>query len=388
MENNAVHAMIERAGEAASGEAGGTEPRREGQPPFRAEQIGSLLRPRPLTQAYRLRNAGALGEAEYREIQDRAIRNAVLMQEQLGFAVVTDGEFRRGISWGPFVETTEGMTTEPAPFLFRGAEGETRGVEAPHNASPLRRGPSPAAAEYRFLAGITERRIKITLPAPSMLHFWSGGSTYPDDAEFFAALAELYRTEIAELAALGCRYIQLDDVPLAMLCDPDIRAQVEAAGRDPDRLVGLYVEAINAALARRPTDMVAGLHLCRGNFKGKWLAAGGYEPVAERVFAEAKVDLVLLEYDGPRAGGFAPLRYLSKEKGAVLGLVSTKTPEMESAAALATQVKEATRYVVLDRLAISPQCGFASTVSGNPLSLEHEKRKLALVVETARLVWG
>jgi len=182
--------------------------------------------------------------------------------------------------------------------------------------------------------------------------------------------------------------VQLDDVPLAMLCDPAIRSRIAAGGDDPDRLVGIYVKAINDAVGARPPGMIAALHLCRGNFKGKWLAEGDYEPVAERVFGEAAVDLVLLEFDSPRSGGFAPLRFLTKEKSAVLGLVCSKTTEMESIDALCARIKEATRYIVLDRLAISPQCGFASTISGNPLSHEHERRKLSLVVEAARRVWG
>jgi 5-methyltetrahydropteroyltriglutamate--homocysteine methyltransferase len=356
--------------------------------PFRAEQIGSLLRPRPLTQAFRLRNAGALGVSDYREIQDRSIRNAVAMQEQLGFDIVTDGEFRRGISAEPMVEALDGMASAAASFRYRNADGETQNIVGPHNVGVLRRRHGAFLDDYRFMTGITRRRIKITLPAPSMMHFWTRATAYPSDSAFFADLTAIYRDEIADLAALGCRYVQLDDTPLAMLCDPAIRERIAATGGDPDALAALYVDAINAAVASRPADMIAGLHLCRGNFKGQWLAEGDYESIAERVFGEAKVDLLLLEYDGARAGSFAPLRFLSKEKSAVLGLVSTKTPLMESVQGLAARVKEATRYVVLDRLAISPQCGFASAVSGNPLSLEHEKRKLALVVETARMVWG
>lgn len=364
-----------------------------GRPPFRAEHIGSLLRPRPLTQAFRLRNSGALGDSEYREIQDHAIREAVALQEQLGFEVVTDGEFRRGSYWSHFTEAVDGLATAPARYELHGAEGACEGFAAPHVGGRLHRRRGISTEEFRFVAGITRRAVKITLPSPSTMQFWHGRAAidrafYPTDEEFFADLCAIYRAEIADLAALGCTYVQLDEVPLAMLCDPAIRARVAEEGDDPDRLVGLYVRAINAAVGARPPGMIAALHLCRGNFKGKWLAEGSYDAVAERVFSEAAVDLVLLEFDSPRAGDFAPLRFLTKDKSAVLGLVCSKTPEMESAAALIARIKEATRYIVLDRLAISPQCGFASAVSGNPLSLEHEKRKLELVIEVARRVWG
>jgi methionine synthase II (cobalamin-independent) len=334
-----------------------------------------------------------MGEDEYREIQDQAIRDAVALQEELGFAVVTDGEFRRSASWSHFVAAVDGLATGAAFYELHDGAGETAGFVVPHVTGPLRRRHGIATGEFRFLAGITRRTPKITLPAPSLLHFWRRrhaieSAIYPTDDALFADLGAIYRAEIADLAALGCRYVQLDDVPLAMLCDPAIRSRLVAEGEDPDRLVELYIRAINDAVGARPPGMIAALHLCRGNFKGKWLAEGGYEPVAERVFGETAVDLVLLEFDSPRSGGFAPLRFLSREKSAVLGLVCSRTPEMESLDALCARIKEATRYVVLDRLAISPQCGFASTVSGNPLGHEHERRKLALVVAAARRVWG
>jgi 5-methyltetrahydropteroyltriglutamate--homocysteine methyltransferase len=334
-----------------------------------------------------------MGDDEYREIQDQAIREAVALQEQLGFDVVTDGEFRRGSSWSRFVTAVDGFTIGPASCAFRDGTGETARFLAPHVSGRLRRRHGIATDEFRFLSGITRRTPKITLPSPSLMHFWRGSGAaepafYAEDEALFADLSAIYRAEIADLAALGCTYVQLDDMPLAMLCDPGVRSRIAAEGEDPDRLVETYIRAINDAVGARPPGMIAALHLCRGNFKGKWLAEGGYEPVAERVFGETAVDLVLLEFDGPRSGGFAPLRFLGKEKSAVLGLVCSKTPEMESVDALCARIKEATRYIVLDRLAISPQCGFASTVSGNPLSREHERRKLALVVAAARRVWG
>ena len=211
---------------------------------------------------------------------------------------------------------------------------------------------------------------------------------YRDVDAFFADLAAVFKQEIAELAKLGCRYIQLDEVAVALLCDPAIREQIAVAGSDPDRLVDLYIDSINQAVAGCPADVVIGVHMCRGNFKGHYLGAGGYESVAERFFSNANINHFLLEYDTSRAGDFAPLRFVPKTKGVVLGLVSSKTPALESLDLLKRRAQEATRYIDLDRLAISPQCGFASTVAGNPLSDADERAKLTLVVEAAKAIWG
>jgi 5-methyltetrahydropteroyltriglutamate--homocysteine methyltransferase len=256
----------------------------------------------------------------------------------------------------------------------------------------MRRKQAMAVDELVFLQGAARATAKITLPAPSTMHFYrcsdyADRSVYPGDAKFFADLARIFREEIAALAKAGCRYIQLDEVAVALLCDPGIRDQIAAAGSDPDALVGLYIDSINDAVADCPSDVVVGVHMCRGNFKGHYLGAGGYEKVAERFFAETRVNHFLLEYDTPRAGDFAPLRFVPKGKGVVLGLISSKTPVIETVNVLKRRVEEATHSIDLDRLAIGPQCGFASTVAGNPVTEVVERAKLALAVQTASEIW-
>ncbi len=363
-------------------------------PPFRVEHIGSLLRPRALTQAFRAFAAHEIDAAAFRAAQDLAIRDALRMQEEIGLEVVTDGEYRRGSYWGHFVEAIEGFTTKPALFDFRDEHGCTQSFIAAHVAGRLKLRRGISTEEYAFAAAIAQRAVvKITLPSPSTLQFWRGPegverAAYADLDAFFADLCAIYRDELCDLAALGCRYVQLDEVPLIMLADPDIRDIVRRRGEDPERLVGLYVAALNQAIAERPPGMRLGMHMCRGNFKGKWLSGGGYDAISERVFAEVGVDVLLLEYDTPRAGDFAPLRFVPPSKGVVLGLVSSKTPALEKSDGLARRIEEAARYVPLERLAISPQCGFASAVSGNPLTVNDETAKLQLLVTTARAVWG
>jgi 5-methyltetrahydropteroyltriglutamate--homocysteine methyltransferase len=244
-----------------------------------------------------------------------------------------------------------------------------------------------------FLRGVTKLTGKITLPAPSTMHFYrcndfADRTAYTDVDTFFADLAKVFRQEIAELAKAGCRYMQLDEVAVALLCDPTIREEIKRSGSEPDVLVDLYIKSINDAVAECPSNVTIGVHMCRGNFKGHYLGAGGYESVAERFFVDTKANHFLLEYDTPRAGDFAPLRFVPKDKGVVLGVISSKTPVVESLDTLKRRVDEATRHIELDRLAIGPQCGFASTVAGNPVTEEDERRKLALVVEAAREFWG
>jgi 5-methyltetrahydropteroyltriglutamate--homocysteine methyltransferase len=247
-------------------------------------------------------------------------------------------------------------------------------------------------AEFRFVRSLTRHTPKVTLPTPSAMHFFVGPegldtAAYPDLKSFFTDLARVYREELADLARLGCTYVQLDEVPLALLCDEAVRDAVRARGEDPIALTDFYVAAVNAALEGRPAGMTVGMHLCRGNYKSGWIATGGYDAVAERLFNDAHVDAFFLEYDTPRAGGFAPLRFVPAHKTVVLGLVSTKTPVLEDAGALARRVDEASRYVPLDRLAVSPQCGFASSAAGNPLTAEDQTAKLGLVARVAREVW-
>jgi 5-methyltetrahydropteroyltriglutamate--homocysteine methyltransferase len=362
-------------------------------PPFRADHVGSLLRPPELREAHRAWSDNRLSDAELEAIQDRAIHDAVALQEEAGLESITDGEFRRASYWSRFVDKVEGMTAEPARFAFRDESGREQEFLAPHAAGKLaRRGPI-SGAELDFLARATRRTAKITLPSPPTMHFWRGAAgidehAYPDPEEFFTDLVAVYREEIADLAERGARYLQLDEVPLAMLCDPDVRARLSARGEDPERLVDRYLKLIGDALAGAPAGVVFAMHLCRGNYKGRWLAEGGYEPIAERLFAELPVSAFLLEFDTARAGGFSPLRFVPSGKRAMLGLVSTKTPRLESADELARLIGRAAEHAPLDRLGICPQCGFASTVGGNPLGIDDERRKLALVVEVARRVWG
>ncbi len=362
-------------------------------PPFRADHVGSLLRPGRLTQAFRAFHQGEIEADAFRAAQDAAITEVVRLQEDVGLQSITDGEFRRGSYWSHFVERIEGLTIAPARFQFRDEQGVETAFTAPHVTGRLARRDGISTDEFRFLKQATERTPKITMPSPPTMHFWRGRDgiardAYETVAEFFADLAAIYQAEIAELAGLGARYIQLDEVPLAMLCDPDVAATLSAAGEDPDALVDQYVAAINGALADRPPAVTVALHLCRGNFKGRHLSAGGYETIAERLFREIDVDAFFLEYDTPRAGDFAPLRFVPATKRVVLGLVSSKTPELEPTDELRRRVDVAAEYLPLEQLCLSPQCGFASTVAGNPLTEQDEIAKLRLVVETAAEIWS
>jgi 5-methyltetrahydropteroyltriglutamate--homocysteine methyltransferase len=362
-------------------------------PPFRADHVGSLLRPPSLREAHRAWIDNHLSDAELEAIQDRAIHEAVALQEEAGLESITDGEFRRASYWSRFVDKVDGLTSQPARFSFRDESGAEQAFLAPHCDGKLRRLGPISGAELDFLERATTRTAKITLPSPPTMHFWRGAAgiderVYPDPEEFFADLVTVYREEIADLASRGARHLQLDEVPLAMLCDPDVRERLRAAGEDPEWLVDRYLRLIADCLAGAPPQVVFAVHLCRGNYKGRWLSEGGYEPVAERLFGETPVSAFLLEFDTARAGGFAPLRFVPAGKRAMLGLVSTKTPALEKADDLARLIERATDHAPLDRLGICPQCGFASTVGGNPLTIDDERRKLALVVEIARLVWG
>jgi 5-methyltetrahydropteroyltriglutamate--homocysteine methyltransferase len=361
-----------------------------GRPPFRAEHIGSLLRPPELKAAHRAHAEGRIGAAELAAATDRCICDAIRLQEEAGMEAITDGEFRRGSWFLGFVQAVEGLSTRPALFNFSGQHGAW---ECGYAHGPVRRVRGIAVDEFKFVRAHTARTPKVTLPTPSALLFYRGAeaadrAVYPRLEALHRDLVEVYRAELRELAAAGCTYVQLDEVPLAMLCDPAVRAQAAARGDDPAALVRLYVDLINAAVADRPPGLTVGLHLCRGNYKGQWMAAGGYAPMADELFGRAAVDAFFLEYDSERAGDFAPLAGIPSDKAVVLGLVSTKTPETPTADALLRRIEAAARHVPLERLAISPQCGFASSVGGNPVTLADERRKLALVAEVARRVWG
>ena len=362
-------------------------------PPFRADHIGSLLRPPALRQAFRAFHTGELDQEHFAAAQDAAIRGAIKMQEDIGFKVVTDGEFRRGSYWGRFVERVEGLGVDKARFSFRDEDGEELAFTAPLVTGKVARRTPIALDEFTFLRDNATVLPKVTLPAPSTMHFWRGAQyatpgVYDSPRDFFRELATIYRAEIADLAAAGCRYIQLDEVALAMLCDPAVRKQVTADGNAMAELIDLYVDAIAEAVAGAPPGMMVGVHMCRGNFKGKYLAEGGYDEIAKTLFGCAGVTHFLLEFDTARAGDFAPLRHVAAGKGVVLGLVSSKNPVAEKLDDLLKRIGEAARFIDKDRLAISPQCGFASTVAGNPVGEADQRAKLALCVKAAQMAWN
>jgi 5-methyltetrahydropteroyltriglutamate--homocysteine methyltransferase len=362
-------------------------------PPFRADHVGSLLRPAALKQAFRDHGAGRIDDATFGAIQNEAILGAVKLQEEIGLQAVNDGEYRRGSYWGRFVQRLQGLTIGEARYKFRDDSGAESDFTAPVAEAPLRRTVPLAADEVAFLAPLTQRVLKVTLPAPSTLHFYAGSGfarpgLYPDVADYLADLAAIYRAEIADIVHAGGRYIQFDEVALAMLCDSTVRELARADGLDPDTLVTLYVDALNQAIDGAPPGVTFAIHMCRGNFKGRYLSSGGYDGVAEQVFERAQVSHFLLEYDTPRAGDFAPLRFVPGGKGVVLGLVSSKVPALEPADLLKRRIEEASGFIDGDRLGISPQCGFASTVAGNPLSEDDMRAKLARCVEVAKAIWG
>ena len=346
----------------------------------RADHIGSLLRPKKLREAFRAKSG-----QELREAQDEAIREVVRLQRGCGLEVITDGEFRRVSYWEKFVRLTKGLEVRDAMFTFHDDAGHESKFTAPYVDGMVSRAQPITLDEWGF------GNTKITMPAPSSMHFWrftDWGRGYDSAEAFFKDLGKVYEAEIADLARAGCKYVQLDEVAIAILCDPAARDKVKAAGGDPERLVDLYIDAINQAVKGRPKGMTVGVHVCRGNYKGMYLSEGGYDSVAEHFFGRAHVDHFLLEFDTPRAGGFAPLRFIPKEKSVVLGLVSSKTPALESMDELKRRVDEAAKYVDSARLAISPQCGFASTIGGNPLTEADERAKLRLCVHAARAIWG
>ena len=360
--------------------------------PFRAEHIGSLLRPPALLAARRAAEEGRLTAEGLRAEEDGCIREAVRLQEDVGLEVITDGEYRRGIFFGHFPAAVSGFTEVEAEMSFRGAAGEPLRYRGSVVTGRLVRHRGIATDDFRFVRGLTRRTPKVTLPSPISQHFlrWRPGVSdraYPDLEEFYADVTAIYRAELRDLVAVGARYVQLDDVSLALLCDSRHRDEFAAKGYDPAVMLDRYVALVNASLADRPAGLTVGVHLCRGNNQGKWLGEGDYEYVAARAFGALEVDAYFLEYDSARAGGFEPLRHVPAGRMVVLGLVSTKTPALESADELRRRIDAAARIVPLERLALSPQCGFASTAPGNPLTPDEQRRKLELVVDVARRVW-
>jgi 5-methyltetrahydropteroyltriglutamate--homocysteine methyltransferase len=364
-------------------------------PPFRADHVGSFLRPPALLEARERFKQGAVSKAELRAAEDAAIRDIVRFQEDIGLQGITDGEFRRTYFHVDFLEQLAGIEVKGGIAVsFRSSTGKVDFAPPVMHVTGKVRHVEPIQLEdYRFLASCTKRTPKVTIPSPTMLHFRGGRGAiskdaYPDLEAFYEDVAAAYRAELKSLADAGCRYVQLDDTNLAYLCDAKMREGARQRGDDPDELPRRYARLINAAIADRPAGMVACVHLCRGNFQSAWAAEGGYEPVAQVLFNELDVDAYFLEYDDARSGDFSPLRFVPKGKIVVLGLVSTKVGELESKDDLKRRIEAATRFVPLEQLCLSPQCGFSSTVHGNEIARESQAAKLRLVVETAREVWG
>ena len=364
-------------------------------PPFRADHVGSFLRPAALLDARERARKGEISRAQLRDVEDTSIRDIVRFQEDLGLEGITDGEFRRTYFHIDFLEQLAGIETKGGIAVsFHSASGNVDfAPPVMHITGPVRHVKPIQVDDFAFLRSVTRRTPKVTIPSPTMLHFRGGREAisreaYPDLEQFFADVATAYRAEIRALAEAGCTYLQLDDTNLAYLCDTKMREGARQRGDDPDELPRRYARLINAAIADRPPDMTVCVHLCRGNFKSAWVAEGGYEPVAEVLFNELKVDGYFLEYDDARSGDFAPLRFVPAGKTVVLGLVTTKLGELESKDALKRKIDQAARVIPLDQLCLSPQCGFSSTVHGNEIAREAQAAKLRLVIETAEEVWG
>lgn len=361
-------------------------------PLCRADHIGSLLRPARLRTAYREHAAGKLDAAGFDAALDESIRSAIRMQEDAGLEVVTDGEFRRRSWFAGFVDAVDGLEHRDTQFQFVEGDAASITVPVPHTSGLIRRSKGITTDEFLFAKSAARRPVKITIPAPSVIHFHRGPegidpAVYPDEDQWWTDLIAVYREEIAALGKLGCTYLQIDEVPIALLCDPNIQGKVAKWGWDWRQLLARYVDANTRILANKPAGMTVGMHLCRGNYRGHFIGSGGYEPVAEQLFNQP-VDQFLLEYDSERAGDFAPLRHVPADKSVVLGLISSKSAQLEDPQALHARIDAAAKRIPLDRLAISPQCGFGTTVGGAPMDESDQRKKLELVARVAREVWA
>jgi 5-methyltetrahydropteroyltriglutamate--homocysteine methyltransferase len=367
-------------------------------PPFRADHVGSLLRPPELLRARDDFQAGRVGAEELRAAEDEAIRAVVKMQHDVGLQSATDGEFRRASWHMDFIYQIGGIEKAPGDIKvqFRNADGVIEWTPAAiHVGEKLHLDHTIFAGDFEFLQGLVADDVtaKLTIPSPSMVHYRGGRaaldpSVYPDVEQFWADLTSTYAEQVKAVAGLGCRYLQFDDTSLAYLNDPAQRQQMASKGEDAEHLHETYIRHINEALADRPEGLTVTTHLCRGNFRSSWAAEGGYDFVAEALFGDLNVDGFFLEYDDARSGGFEPLRFVPKDKLVVLGLVTTKRAELESKDLLKRRIEQASRYIGVEQLCISGQCGFSSTVEGNALTYEEEVAKLRLIVETAAEVWG
>ena len=374
-------------------------------PPFRADHVGSLLRPERLKQARHTllgpqtpdSHLGPHDNADLRAVEDECIREVVAMQERAGLRSVTDGEFRRRSWWLDLPMNWKGFKadrTGTMEFTWRNAKGERMPFSRLWTTGKIEWQPSATAKAVKYLTGVTRQTAKVTVPAPFLMHMYGGGDKgvleahYTDLEEWWADLIAAYRKELAALVEAGARYIQFDDTCIAFLCDPEHRDTVKSWGRDPDQLLDDYCSRLNAVLDGLPQDVAITLHQCRGNREGNWAADGGYDPVADALFNRCNVHGYFLEWDSPRAGGFEPLRFLPKGKVVAMGLVNSKSPALENVDAIAKRIDAAAKFAPLDQLALTPQCGFASSIGGNPLTEADEEAKLALVVEIARKVWG
>lgn len=361
---------------------------------IRADTVGSLLRPDALHRSRRSFARGEIDAASLHEVEDKAIADVIALQESLGLPVVTDGEFRRENWWIDFVRRLDGVEiVEGEGTSFADNEAPRYVPKSVHTARKVS-APQPILVDdFRFVKSNSHAIAKIAVPSPTRLHFHGGRravslQAYPDIEEFFADVAAIYRNEIAALEAAGCRYIQIDDPLLSYFLDPALRAEVIADGDDPDDRLRRYIRLINDCISERSVDTTIGIHICRGNARSTWLAQGTYEGLAEICFAHLNVDRFLLEFDDERSGGFAPLRFMPKDKQVVLGLVTTKRADLEDKDMLKRRIDEAAKLIDPSRLAISPQCGFASVVEGNLITQADQRAKLELVVETARDYWG
>lgn len=361
--------------------------------PYRAEVVGSYLRPAEIKRARKQFEAGEIDAAALRQVEDDAIRKVVAQQRENGLQVVTDGEFRRAWWHFDFFDGLDGVERYEAAqgIQFNGVQTRARGVKV---TGKLGFSHHPMLEDFRFLQSISGDAVaKMTIPSPSVLHFRGGrkvidADVYPDLAVYFDDLAQTYRDAIKAFYDAGCRYLQLDDTVWAYLCSDDQKQQIRERGDNPEELARTYARVLNKALEGKPDDLVIGLHVCRGNFRSTWISEGGYEPVAEILFGGVNVDAFFLEYDNERSGGFEPLRFIKPGKQqVVLGLITTKTGELEAAETVEKRIHEAAQFVPLEQICLSPQCGFASTEEGNSLTEEQQWAKLRLVVDVASRVW-